>query len=92
MDNITTQQIIGLFLAETAGVIVALGGFARWMIRFHRQTIEKAVIDAATERAKLEKELRLQIRKLEAQNEELDTRLQACEKRWDDWLTTQAGK
>ena len=86
MDPISTLQ------AEIIAIGIAFAGafaaFGRWLIRF----VQKSIEENANARKGLERELRLQIKKLEARNDELDERLQACEKRWDDWLASQAGK
>ena len=75
MDPIAAQtlqlEIIGIGVAFI-GALAALG---RWMITFHKRTIEQAIKDARSERAKLEAELRSQITKLEA-------RIEVCEERW----------
>ena len=72
IQQVLQLEIIALGVAAIGG-LAALG---RWMITFHKRTIEQAIKDARSEREKLETELREQIKKLES-------RIKRCEERWE---------
>ena len=83
MDAIQTLQF------ELIAIVIAILGsaaaLARWMIAFHKRTIEQAIKDARDERAKLEKELRSQIAKLEE-------RIRDCERFREEYFKSRASE
>ena len=84
MENASAIQTLQAeIVAIAVAFLGAMAALGRWMITFHKKTIEQAIEDARTERQKLETELR-------NQNSKLETRIEKCEKRWEEYQTKMA--